>query len=76
MSLRKNLSNAIREAKEVNGYTYDEIVEGVDCSKSAVRYALNGGDKVGIDLMERMLKFMGFGVGVTLIETNLNEDFE
>ena len=76
MSLRKKLSDSIREAKDRKGYTYDEIVLGSGCSKSAVRYALNGGEKVGIDMMEKMLKFLGFSVGITLIELLNDEDFE
>ena len=64
MSLRKSLSDVVREAKRQSGMTYDEIVEKVGCSKSSVRYALNGGDKVGIDIMERIITCCGFSAKI------------
>lgn len=68
MSLRSNLSDAVREAKTLSGMTYDEIAEKTGYSKSAIRYALNGGEKVGLDAMNSMIICMGFSLEVHLCE--------
>ncbi len=66
MCLRKNLSNSIREAKEYEGLTYDDIMRATDCTKTSVRYALNGGSGVSLELMEKMLVVMGYSVRVEI----------
>lgn len=66
MSLRKNLSEAIRDVKECHGLSYEEIIDIVGCSKTSLRYALNGGENVSIGLMENILNKLGYSVSISL----------
>lgn len=66
MSLRVNLSDAVKKAKKLSGMTYEDIGDATGLSKSSIRYALNGGDKVGLDAMDTMVKSMGFCLEITL----------
>lgn len=56
MSLRQKLSVVLKNAKEEFGLTYKEISERSGCSITSVRYALNGGDNVGLSVFDKIFK--------------------
>jgi transcriptional regulator with XRE-family HTH domain len=66
MCLRKSMSSVLKRAKIEKGYTYDEISEKTNISKTSVRYALNGGDNVGLNVFEELFKF--FDVNISFCE--------
>lgn len=57
MNIKTSLSDALRECKRLSGVTYDELVEGTGCSKTSIRYALNGGDNVSINVLQKILDY-------------------
>ena len=59
MNLRQRLSNVLRNVKEDSGLTYKEISDKSGCSITSVRYALNGGDNVGLTVFDKLFEAMG-----------------
>jgi transcriptional regulator with XRE-family HTH domain len=70
MNIKTSLSNALRECKRLSGLTYDELVEGTGCSKTSIRYALNGGDNVSIEVMQKILDYTGQTVEISVVYSN------
>lgn len=73
MTLRKLLSNKLVELKNQNGSTYEDIMEVSGCSRSTVRYALNGGERVSMENFEKLLKALG--VSIISIEVEFEDDW-
>ena len=63
-TLREHLSSALRCCKREGGYTYKDIMDSVNISKTTLTYALNGGDKVSLDSYQELFDFFGFEVGI------------
>ncbi len=73
MSIRTQLSLATKSVKESKGYTYKDLKEGTGCSISSIRYALNGGDNVGIEVFQKLLDFMEEDIQISVYKRS---DFE
>lgn len=73
MSLRKLLSEKLVELKDADGCTYDDLVSRSGCSRSTIRYALNGGDRVSMENFEKLLKVLG--VSLVAIEVEIEDDW-
>lgn len=70
MTIKKNLSDAIRECKRLSGATYDDLVIGTGCSKTSIRYALNGGDNVSLDVMQKILDYTEQTIEISVVYNN------
>lgn len=57
MSLREIMSTALKEAKIKSGLTYDDIVSETGLAKTSIRYALNGGNNIGLNIFEKLFEF-------------------
>lgn len=68
MNLRKDLSELLRECKKVSGLTYDDMVDLSGCSKTSIRYALNGGEGVGLDVFQKLLDCTDQKVQITRLK--------
>jgi len=64
MSIRKELSTILREHKI--GITYKEISEGSGVSLTSVRYALNGGENVGLEVFQKLVDFLEVPIVITV----------
>lgn len=65
MNIRKSLSDALQAAKKEAGCTYQDLMDGTGCSKSSIRYALNGGANVSLDVYEKLFKYLECGLQIT-----------
>lgn len=54
MSLRYNLSSALKEAKQSSGLRYEDLIELTGLSRSIINNALNGGKEVGLDTFQKL----------------------
>ncbi|AGG57805.1 hypothetical protein VPBG_00033 [Vibrio phage helene 12B3] len=64
MSIRKELSSILREYKV--GITYKEISEGTGVSMTSVRYAMNGGENVGLEVFQKLIDFLEVPLVITV----------
>ncbi len=60
--LRVQFSDVLLQQKVDRGYTYKYISEESGVPITTVRYALNGGDNVGISVFETLLDFFEISV--------------
>lgn len=56
MNIRKELSVILKDYK--TGMTYKEISEGTGISVTSIRYAMNGGENVGVDVFQKLVDFL------------------
>lgn len=66
MSIRKNLSYKLREAKKLSGMKYQDLVDVTGLSRSTINLALNGGEQVGIETFQKLLDACDFEVYIDL----------
>lgn len=64
MSIRKELSSILREYKV--GNTYKEISEATGVSMTSVRYAMNGGENVGLEVFQKLIDFLEVPLVITV----------
>lgn len=67
MSLRVNLSLALKEAKKSSGLRYTDLIEITGLSRSIISNALNGGKEVGIDTFQKIFDACDYTVEIGLI---------
>uniref|UniRef100_A0AB39AJ98 HTH cro/C1-type domain-containing protein n=1 Tax=Vibrio phage P018-4 TaxID=3229728 RepID=A0AB39AJ98_9CAUD len=60
--LRQQFSEILLQQKIERGYTYKYISEESGVPLTTVRYALNGGGNVGINVFEKLLDFFEISV--------------
>lgn len=60
--LREQFSNVLLQQKLDRGYTYKYISEESGVPITTVRYALNGGENVGISVFEVLLEFFEISI--------------
>ncbi len=66
MSIRQQLSVKLKECKKSSGMTYEQLIEESGYSKTTIRYALNGGVNVSLEVFEKL--FLCCGVNLLEIE--------
>ncbi len=66
MSIRKSISKALRQSKVDGGHTYLELEDGSGCSRSSIRYALNGGNNVSLDVYQKLFDYMEVSVQIEI----------
>lgn len=64
MSIRKSMSDALKQRKREGSYVYQDLIEGTGCSKSSIRYALNGGNNVSLDVFQKLFDYMEVDVQI------------
>lgn len=74
MNIRNSLSIKLRETKKLGGYQYDDLIEGTGCSKSSIRYALNGGDKVSLEVFQKLFDHMETYVEIDIERGYIKEE--
>jgi transcriptional regulator with XRE-family HTH domain len=67
MSLRYNLSVALKEAKLSSGLRYEDLIELTGLSRSIINNALNGGREVGLDTFQKLFNACDCDVEIGLI---------
>lgn len=55
--IREELSSVLKGYKKDSGLTYKEISEEVGINITSVRYAMNGGDNVGLEVFQKLYEF-------------------
>lgn len=68
MSIRLELSKLLKENKKLSGCTYADIKDATGLSTSSIRYALNGGKNVGLDVYEKMFKYFELSVKIEAVD--------
>ena len=74
MTLRSNLSLALKEAKRSSGLKYTDLMEETKLSRSIINNALNGGNQVGLDTFQKLFDVCDCTVEIGLIYKE-NEEF-
>lgn len=74
MKLREELSSILKKCKEESGMTYEDIKIETGCSITSIRYALNGGENVGVDVFQKLLDCFGKDVGLVCLKTPLEDE--
>lgn len=67
MTLRVNLSLALKEAKKSSGLKYADLIEATGLSQSIINNSLNGGNQVGLDTFQKLFDACDFSVEIGLI---------
>ena len=57
-TLREELSSVLKEYKNLSGFTYKEISEGAGVNITSVRYAMNGGENVGLEVFQKLYEYL------------------
>ena len=67
MTLRSNISLALKEAKRSSGLKYEDLIEHTGLSRSIINNALNGGNQVGLDTFQKLFDACDYAVEIGLI---------
>lgn len=68
MSIRKDLSLALKCVKDERGWSYKEVAKHTGLSVSSVRLAMNnGGEGIGLDTFQTLVDFFKIDIEVSYI---------
>lgn len=68
MSIRTKMSELLKENKKLHEVTYDQIAKDTKISKTSIRYAMNGGKEVGINVFEKLFDYFNLDLEIIGVE--------